>query len=161
MSHPCRAELFVACDSHCNHLVFSATRDISKMMKSAPSLKGIIPLSSATYLLILSSQLMCKLADLQPAPRRHWASTPRHYDRGAMTRWTGTGWGRVTPARRTGQPWPPRPRKQKPGAESLAMKDSLGREPRWNADSGRARKARLNTHCVCRCFASDIFLFPS
>src|SRR5215471_21485734 len=30
--------------------------------------------------------------------------------------------------------FPPRPRKQKPGAESLAMKHSLGREPRWNAD---------------------------
>jgi hypothetical protein len=36
-------------------------------MKSVPSLKGIILLSSTTYLLILSSQLMCKLADLQPA----------------------------------------------------------------------------------------------
>src|SRR5262249_19683739 len=30
--------------------------------------------------------------------------------------------------------WPPSPRKSKPGAESFAMKDSLGREPRWNAD---------------------------
>jgi hypothetical protein len=47
------------------------------------------------------------------------------------------------------------------------MKDSLGREPRWNADRcappdrgrGRARQARLNTNCVCRRFASDIFSF--
>ena len=47
------------------------------------------------------------------------------------------------------------------------MKDSLGREPRWNADRcalpvwgrGRARKARQNTHCVCRRFASEFLSF--
>jgi hypothetical protein len=66
-----------------------------------------------------------------------------------------------------------------PEAESLAMKNSLGREPRWNADRcaapshslprkrGRvrvgaaaapARRGRTRP-CVCRRFASDIFSF--
>src|SRR5262249_20954887 len=53
-----------------------------------------------------------------------------------------------------------------PEAESLAMKDSLGREPRWNADrcapgdpgaAGPVRHGRI-LNCVCRRFASDIFV---
>jgi hypothetical protein len=50
------------------------------------------------------------------------------------------------------------------------MKDSLGREPRWNADRCAPLRAearpwplpRQILHCVCRRFASDIFLsfFP-
>ena len=51
-----------------------------------------------------------------------------------------------------------------PEAESLAMRDSLGREPWWNADrcapprwAARPWPApRHNTDCVCRRFASDI-----
>jgi len=50
-----------------------------------------------------------------------------------------------------------------PEAESLAMKDSLGREPWWNADRcaplrWEARPwpmPRQNTNCVCRRSASD------
>src|SRR5215469_18499017 len=63
--------------------------------------------------------------------------------------------------------FPPRPRKQKPGAESLAMKDSLGREPRWNADRcapgapGAAGPVGTEGEpCVCRRFASEsLYLF--
>jgi hypothetical protein len=57
-----------------------------------------------------------------------------------------------------------------PEAESLVMKDSLGREPRWNADrcaapfhsrvgaaAAPARRGRTRP-CVCRRFASDIFV---
>src|ERR1051326_8002121 len=64
-----------------------------------------------------------------------------------------------------------------PEAASLAMKDSLGREPRWNADRcaapshslprkrGRVRvgaaavaEATAQEPCVCRRFASDFFV---
>jgi hypothetical protein len=91
-------------------------------------------------------RVRCPRADLQPAPGRLRASTPRHYDRGARcSRWTGTGRDGESPSYEEAgsqEAWPE--------AESLAMKDSLGREPRWNADSrapavcrrGRARKAR-------------------
>ncbi len=53
-----------------------------------------------------------------------------------------------------------------PGAESLAMKDSLGREPRWNADrcapgdpGAAAPDATAEEPCVCRGFASEFFPF--
>jgi hypothetical protein len=43
--------------------------------------------------------------------------------------------GRVTPAQRDAQNVsPPRPRKPGLRLSPLQMKDSLGREPRWNAD---------------------------
>src|SRR5690242_4811172 len=75
--------------------------------------------------------------------------------RGASLDWDRQG--RVTPAQRDAQNVSP-PRRRKPGLvlSPLQMKDSLGREPRWNADSraapsckgggsGRTRKARQNT----------------
>jgi hypothetical protein len=82
-----------------------------------------------------AGRVRCPRAGLQPVPGRLRASTPRHYDRGARcNRWTGTGRGgesplkgrRKTPFATSQEAWPE--------AASLAMKDSLGREPWWNAD---------------------------
>ena len=42
--------------------------------------------------------------------------------------------GAVTPAQRTGKTCSAASQEAWPEAESLAMKDSLGREPWWNAD---------------------------
>src|SRR6516165_2611568 len=81
-------------------------------------------------------RVRCPRADLQPAPGRHSGINRLALRLGRDE--NSLDWdrqGRVTPAQRdTQNVSPPGPRKQKPGAESLAMKDSLGREPRWNAD---------------------------
>ena len=82
------------------------------------------------------ARVRCPRAALQPAPGRHSGINRLALRLGRdenSLEWDRQG--RVTPAQRdTQNVSPPGPRKQKPGAESLAMKDFLGREPRWNAD---------------------------
>jgi hypothetical protein len=81
-------------------------------------------------------RVRCPRADLQPAPGRHSGINRLALRPGRDE--NSLGWdrqGRVTPAQRdTQNVSPPSPWKRKSGVESLAMKDSLGREPRWNAD---------------------------
>jgi len=75
--------------------------------------------------------------------------------------------GRVTPAQRMRKTCPAASQEAWPEAESLAMKGSLGREPRWNADRCAPPRRgarpwpmpRQNTNCVCRRFASDSLPF--
>src|SRR5215469_12044315 len=83
----------------------------------------------------LRGRVRCPRASLQPALGRLWASSPSALGPGRV--WHAglrDRQARVTPAQRIRKTCPATSQEAWPEAESLAMRDSLGREPRWNAD---------------------------
>ena len=125
--------------------------------RTRPGRQSRIARASAVPAGGLATRPRAALGIISPAPRPEREVLSLDWDRP----------GRVTPAQRMRKTCPAASQEAWPEAESLAMKGSLGREPRWNADRCAPPRwgarpwpmPRQNTNCVCRRFASDSLPF--